>query len=1571
MNNITVAGRDPLPFARIPGQALTPISEASLLFAHLMGANGGVHLMPAPSASNLLLPGGLDGALARPVYTTMPAPVIVGAPRASAAPQLVPTDNDLYDLQWHFAFLGDIQSIWEEYSGAGVHVGIFDDGLQTNHPDLAANVDPSRYVTVEGQVIDALTATIVFGAPHGTAVAGLIGAANNDTGTIGVAWGASLTGVTIFSGPGDINTNYAGFLEAASQSANFDVINHSWGKFPGFWQDGVSIAQDGNLLNLWFDALEHGRGGLGTIQVKAAGNADQNGNGDGASVTRATIVVGAYDDDGDASYYSSYGSHLLVSGPTSGRPFGGAGLSNAGLVSTDIDPYGYNGLSDDLYTNAFGGTSGATPIVTGVVALVLEANANLGWRDVQNILAYSAYEVGSGVGGVTRYDENNAWKYNGADNWNGGGLHYSEDYGYGGVDAYNAVRMAEVWHLFGAPKASANESSFAQSTTQSVAILDGKQTDIHFDFGGADFQVEFVDVSIELNHTFLDDLEIYLISPDETVTTLIDFRYELQYTPDISEAVLQFGANAFRGENGAGEWTIRIIDRWLADEGTVNSASLTLHGSDATDGQNDFSNDVYHYTDEVLTTLARDSTRFVLNDTDGGTDWLNLSAMASNLVVKLTSGAVSTAGRTDFVQIGTASVIENAVAGDGNDKLFGTIGNNTLYGMRGNDAIHAGEGNDILSGGAGNDLLEGSYGADIFLFDRALDAAANVDTIYDFNLYDQTLFGTDYVWLESAIFSGLSLGVLTEDAFTLGTSATDASDRIVYDDSTGNLYYDADGTGSVGAIRFATVLGNPFIPGTAPPVLRFSDFVVVDTSNASVTGAGTDRVQPDAPTTFTSTDTTVYGDSSPILGTANDDEILAKEGDEVIHGLEGRDLIAGRGGNDTIYGGAGQDFLYGMDGDDVLYGGDAPQDFGDLIYGGAGNDIIHGGAGPSGSDLRGGNGNDVIYGNDGDDSLDGDGEDFARFGGNDILFGGKGNDGLTGGWGNDHLHGGLGYNAIYGGESEFNVNGFDTVYFEGRFDDYRITTMPFQGQFAYTADALTFDRVSGLAAGMVESTAVEMTAVEALQFADRYIDLTQTPLILKPTGEDSGGQPVTMTANGFEVAAMVHNASDVTITDLGAENGGVDKLQFVQLSASGNVVVSSDALVTLAIYGLFPDVSPPQFGDVAPFTGDITVMAAAGDRDLTIVMSAGQLDAGERISDNTATRIIFNTGAAWTWLNGAGTNDFNLSFASAETVRFYQTGKMAIDWFIPNATTIDLRYTYDEFGAIAGQSQLSVTRIDTPIDDSLLAAGGGTSEFRYFGGWEQDIIQLGNVGGVNVRNDGSTGEDTGLNAGLGLRGDISLGEGADQVRLLGSGAFQGGHIDGGYNGDDYQGQLPDSDVVRMTFGVAAAIGDISGSISGFEAVQFDVTSQSHAVDIVNFDNVKSVIVSGAAGPAGENTVVLLDSSKVTIQAGQRRHALRDPASHRLGHGAGPGIHCTVGRGQRPDKLSASLRASGSGHWRDPRRRCDDRPHRDRLPRRLRDCVRPVQWSATAVSSPDRLLRPVAGTGRSDHCHCDW
>lgn len=115
------------------------------------------------------------------------------------------------------------------------------------------------------------------------------------------------------------------------------------------------------------------------------------------------------------------------------------------------------------------------------------------------------------------------------------------------------------------------------------------------------------------------------------------------------------------------------------------------------------------------------------------------------------------------------------------------------------NTIIGGSGDDTLNGGAGCDTLVGGAGDDKFVFSAGL-GAGNIDTIQDFNPAE------DHIDFENAVFRALkTTGVLAAGAFAIGSAATEADDRILYDDHTGALYYDPDGTGSSRAMQFATI----------------------------------------------------------------------------------------------------------------------------------------------------------------------------------------------------------------------------------------------------------------------------------------------------------------------------------------------------------------------------------------------------------------------------------------------------------------------------------------------------------------------------------------------------------------------------------------------------------------------------------------------------------------------------------------------------------------------------------------------------------------------------------------------
>jgi subtilisin family serine protease len=132
---------------------------------------------------------------------------------------MVTFSDPLFSAQWHFGLLGDINTIWNEYSGAGVTVGVYDDGVQFTHPDLNDNYNSALHFVYLGQVYNPAPISSVNDG-HGTAVAGLIAAeAGNGIGGVGVAWGATITGVNLLADPRFFTSTTAGDMSRTSTAS--------------------------------------------------------------------------------------------------------------------------------------------------------------------------------------------------------------------------------------------------------------------------------------------------------------------------------------------------------------------------------------------------------------------------------------------------------------------------------------------------------------------------------------------------------------------------------------------------------------------------------------------------------------------------------------------------------------------------------------------------------------------------------------------------------------------------------------------------------------------------------------------------------------------------------------------------------------------------------------------------------------------------------------------------------------------------------------------------------------------------------------------------------------------------------------------------------------------------------------------------------------------------------------------------------------------------------------------------------------------------------------------------------
>jgi subtilisin-like proprotein convertase family protein len=290
-----------------------------------------------------------------------------------------------------------------------------------------------------------------------------------------------------------------------------------------------------------------GRQGRGTIYVWAGGNglgAKDNANYDGYVNSIYTIGVTALDDQGNQASYSEPGACLVVAAPSSG----GA----QSITTTDL-----NG-----YSSGFGGTSMACPVVSGVVALLLEANPNLGWRDVQEILMRSATKIDPA---------DSDWISNGA------GLHFNHNFGAGLVNATAALNLASSWTNLGSQTSVISEQSglaFSIPDNNAVGLTRS------FDLSGSHLRVEHVTLRINLAHSNRGNLAITLTSPSGAESRLAEKHSD----SGDNYADWKFMSVHHWAEDSAGIWTVRITDLAAGETGSLSSLRLEVYGTQSAQG---------------------------------------------------------------------------------------------------------------------------------------------------------------------------------------------------------------------------------------------------------------------------------------------------------------------------------------------------------------------------------------------------------------------------------------------------------------------------------------------------------------------------------------------------------------------------------------------------------------------------------------------------------------------------------------------------------------------------------------------------------------------------------------------------------------------------------------------------------------------------------------------------------------------------------------------------------------------------------------------------------------------------
>ncbi|MDG1255429.1 MAG: S8 family serine peptidase [Glaciecola sp.] len=606
--------------------------------------------------------------------------------------------DPLASSQWYLD-LANIDELNGQITGAGVTIGVVDDGIDTSHPDLQGNLDFSLAFDTQFDTQDGNTKyPYLIGPPdnHGTMVAGIIAAvANNETGIVGTAQDAEIASTRV-------KWAWGHMTQALGLQWQFDISNNSWGAIAPFSDNFNSTQHTFDWFNIR-KGVEQGRDGKGTVFVFSAGNSagiNDNTNYHNFQNAREVITVGSVNSSDQASGFSTPGASVLVAS------------YGENMITTDRHQNGLGNNPSSAFTN-FSGTSASAPMVSGIVALMLEANPDLGYRDVQKILAYS-----------TRHPDAQSWKENGASDLNLGGLSFNDKSGFGVVDAYAAVQLALTWQEQNTAinEVSASDRQFGM--LESIPDGDGTAFTMSFDIDSP-LMVEHVELGIDVRHERLGDLIITLTSPNGTVSTLMNRPTVTDELPfgesGIDSGVpthllWDFSSVQFWGEEATGTWTVTVTDVRAEQTGTIQSLSLRVYG------ERDDGNDTYIFTDEGF----QNDTTSVLED-DAGIDTINAAAVRFDAYIDLFDGII--AANTVTYGIANWSVIENAFSGKGADKLVGNEANNILNAGAGNDVLEGGLGDDTLAGGTGSDTAV--YAGNANEYNVSWDATTETITVID------------------------------------------------------------------------------------------------------------------------------------------------------------------------------------------------------------------------------------------------------------------------------------------------------------------------------------------------------------------------------------------------------------------------------------------------------------------------------------------------------------------------------------------------------------------------------------------------------------------------------------------------------------------------------------------------------------------------------------------------------------------------------------------------------------------------------------------------------------------------
>ena len=432
----------------------------------------------------------------------------------------------------------NVSSVWGTATGSGVNIALLDDGVDGSHSDLAGAYNAA--LSYDFMTDTAGGSPVLDTDNHGTAIAGIIASADGGPST-GIAYNAELASYRLTSLDPDLPLESATVANALGFGLDdIDIYN------VGF-NYGVELYHPGDeVVGAMRTGVTEGRDGLGSIYTYGAGGADSNY--DALANSRFSIAVGSVDASGNPT--SAPGTATLVSGF--------AGYND--ILTTDrIGTDGYSvGDYTDVDDQGFGGSQAAAAQLSGVIALMLEANPTLTYRDVQQILVENSSNWGSS------YDQDGT--------------------GWGTVDAQAAVQAASSWTRHVAPEAVVGSGTVNSFALDLGATPQASQVESAVNIASDIGSVEWVEVTLYGIPGDWDGNEVKLTSPSGEESFL-----SRQHTATSDGSALASGwtftTAAHWGETSGGEWTLTLSNPATGQIGTWGAWDLKVYGQENASSQ--------------------------------------------------------------------------------------------------------------------------------------------------------------------------------------------------------------------------------------------------------------------------------------------------------------------------------------------------------------------------------------------------------------------------------------------------------------------------------------------------------------------------------------------------------------------------------------------------------------------------------------------------------------------------------------------------------------------------------------------------------------------------------------------------------------------------------------------------------------------------------------------------------------------------------------------------------------------------------------------------------------------------